>query len=244
MSSMPLALSRRSSLALGCAAILMPLRAAAQTAMPSPPKLPPQPTAGEAPFVARLQQSIPPRFASLAAAERAGYFQYTPEDETGAISYVNMKIWNGLRLELPNQLWYDVNGKLLGADYTIFESVSAQPPPKLFGFTIERGRWVRRGAHIHYGFALPDGSLKFGALTPQKFRDAGGTLTESQYQLPANKPALVSAGIDGLTRPGQVKFVFLHPAMWDLVVWVLPNPDGAWADANPNVKPSAHAAGH
>lgn len=30
----------------------------------------------------------------------------------------------------------------------------------------------------------------------------------------------------------------MHPAMWDLIVWVLPNPDGAWADANPNVKPS------
>jgi hypothetical protein len=26
--------------------------------------------------------------------------------------------------------------------------------------------------------------------------------------------------------------------MWDLIPWVLPNPNGAWADANPNVIPT------
>jgi hypothetical protein len=30
--------------------------------------------------------------------------------------------------------------------------------------------------------------------------------------------------------------------MWDLIAWVLPNPDGAWADANPNVIPSQKKA--
>lgn len=237
-------MNRRSAVALACAATLLPFqRAAAQTAPPTP-KLPPQPTAAEAPFVAKLQQTIAPRFSTIAAAEKAGYFAYTPEDETGAISYVNLKIWNGLELELPNQLWYDVKGRLLGVDYTVLESQSAKPPSTLFGYTIEAGRWLRRGAHVHWGFVRPDGTMKFGALTVQKFRDAGGTPSEMQPDLPANKAALVKAGIEGLQLPEQVKFVFLHPTMWDLVVWVLPNPDGAWADANPNVTPSRAAAGH
>ena len=38
-------------------------------------------------------------------------------------------------------------------------------------------------------------------------------------------------------------FVFKHPEMWDMVVWVIPNPDGAFADANPNVKPSKMSKG-
>ena len=96
---------------------------------------------------------------------------------------------------------------------------------------------------MHWGFTVPDGTLKLGAMPVQKFTDAGGTPSESEPAIPANKAALVKAGLPGLTSPDQVKFVFLHPAMWDLVVWVLPNPDGAWADANPNVIPSTKKAG-
>lgn len=209
-----------------------PLRAQA-----TPPALPPQPTAAERPFVAKLQQDIPARFATIAAATKAGYFQYTPEDKTGAISYVNLKVWNSIDLEVPNQLWYDVNGRLLGVDYTILQSQSPNPPTTLFGYAIDPSRWTHRGPHMHFGFTLPDGTLKLGAMPVAKFTDAGGVPSENDGTIPANKAALVKAGIPGLTSPDQVKFVFLHPAMWDLVVWVLPNPDGAWADANPNVKP-------
>ena len=70
-----------------------------------------------------------------------------------------------------------------------------------------------------------------------KFTAAGGTPSENQPAIPANKAALVQTGLPGLTSADQVKFVFLHPAMWDLVVWVMPNPAGAFADANPNVTP-------
>jgi len=35
--------------------------------------------------------------------------------------------------------------------------------------------------------------------------------------------------------------VFLFPSIWDLIVWVKPNPDGAFADKNPLVIPSANA---
>jgi hypothetical protein len=34
-----------------------------------------------------------------------------------------------------------------------------------------------------------------------------------------------------------VRFVFTFPDIWDLSVWVLPNPKGAFADKNPDVIP-------
>lgn len=229
-------LTRSNAIVLFACAAWAPSPLRAQSA---PPKLPPQPTAAEAPFIAKLQQDIPARFSTIAAAQKAGYFQYTGEDNTGAISYVNLKVWNSIDLDVPNQLWYDVNGRLLGVDYTVLQAQSPTPPTTLFGYAIDPSRWVHRGPHMHFGFTMADGTLKLGAMPVQKFTDAGGVPNESDGAIPANKAALVKAGIPGLTSPDQVKFVFLHPAMWDLIAWVLPNPDGAWADANPNVTPSS-----
>jgi hypothetical protein len=201
------------------------------------PPISPVPTAAEQPFIAKLQHDIPPLFPTVASATKAGYFQYTGKDNTGAISYVNLKVWNSIDIDEPNQLWYDVNGRLLGVDYTILMSQSPTPPAMLFGFAVDPARWIRRGAHMHWGFTAADGSLHLGAMAVAKFTAAGGTPSENQPAIPANKAALVQAGLPGLTSADQVKFVFLHPAMWDLVVWVLPNPAGAFADANPNVTP-------
>jgi len=39
----------------------------------------------------------------------------------------------------------------------------------------------------------------------------------------------------------DVAFAFPFPAIWDLQVWLVPNPNGAFAQANPNVKPSVKA---
>jgi hypothetical protein len=39
----------------------------------------------------------------------------------------------------------------------------------------------------------------------------------------------------------DVKHVFLFPSIWDLIVWIKPNPAGAFADKNPDVVPSAAA---
>lgn len=204
----------------------------------APVKMSPMPTAGEQPFIAKIQRDIPARYATIAAAEKAGFFQYTPEDKTGAISYVNLAVWNSVDPNIPNQLWYDAQGRLIGVDYTIIESQASTPPPTLFGFAIDPARWIHRPAHMHYGFTGADGTLKMGGMPVAKFTDAGGIASENQPAIPANKAALVKAGVPGLTSPDQVKFVFLHPPMWDLIAWVLPNPDGAWADGNPNVTPT------
>ncbi|HXF34540.1 MAG TPA: hypothetical protein VN603_08215 [Candidatus Acidoferrales bacterium] len=239
-------MNRRLAIVLCTGAAIAPIAAAAQ-AVPgpaaTPAKISPMPTAAEQPFITRLQQEIPRRYATIDAAKKAGYFQYTPEDSTGAISYVNLKYWNSLDFNFPNQLWYDVNGRLLGVDYTLLKATSPAIPATLFGYRVEPGHWGQHGDHMHWGFKAADGSLKLGAMQVAKFKDAGGDPNPTQGDVPANKAALVKAGVPGLTSPDQVQFVFLHPAMWDLVVWVLPNPDGAFADANPNVKPSTAKSG-
>ena len=79
------------------------------------------------------------------------------EDSTGAISYVNLRVWNSIDLNVPNQLWYDVKGRLLGVDYTILESQSANAPATLFGYAIDPSRWIHRNAHMHWGFTAADG---------------------------------------------------------------------------------------
>jgi hypothetical protein len=236
-------MNRRWLIPLIAIAAFVPALAGAQSmqaplAGASPAQMSTMPTAAEAPFIVKLQRDIPARFATVPSAEKAGYFQYTGEDNTGAISYVNLKVWNSIDLDVPNQLWYDVGGRLLGVDYTVLQAQSPNAPTSLFGYAIDPSRWIHRGAHMHWGYTAADGSLKLGAMQVQKFVDAGGAPNESDATIPANKAALVKAGLPGLTSPDQVKFVFLHPAMWDLVVWVLPNPAGAWADANPNVTPS------
>jgi hypothetical protein len=237
-------MNRRNVIVLFALAAFGPSAAAAQSmgqmAMPmaTPMKMSGMPTAAEQPFIVKIQHDIPARFPTVASAVQAGYFQYTREDSTGAISYVNLKVWNSIDLDVPNQLWYDVNGRLLGVDYTVLEEQSANAPATLFGYAIDPSRYIHRTAHMHWGFTAADGSLHLGGMAVAAFAAAGGVPNATQDDIPANKAALVKAGEPGLTNPDQVKFVFLHPAMWDLVVWVLPNPDGAFADANPNVTPS------
>jgi hypothetical protein len=181
------------------------------------------PTAAEAPFVARATAYLTKRYPTPAAAEKAGYVRYTDEDETGAISYEN-GAWTSADAEHPSQLWYDVKGRLLGADYSLPLSPT---PPNLFG--IEPSRWQTFHRHIHYSLHGPGGATIYGATGVGKILAAGGN---PEHPTAAD---LVKAGI--ATSPAEVAFVFEFPAIWDLELWVLPNPSGAFADTNPNVKP-------
>src|SRR5580700_10296564 len=87
-------------------------------ATPAPaPTLDPQPNASEATFVTGIQKDLMARFPTAADAIKAGYFRFTNEDSTGAISYANLQ-WQSADPQHPSQLWYDVNGNLLGADFS------------------------------------------------------------------------------------------------------------------------------
>ena len=202
----------------------------ALAAAPSPrPSLPPQPQGTEVAFVQGIQKDLMARFPTAKDAEAAGYFRYGNEDNTGAISYANLQ-WQSADPQHPSQLWYDVHGNLLGADFSVLKSGSPQPP-NLWG--VQPGRWVSFREHIHYILAGPNGTETYGATSAKKFAAAGGDPNDPKAA------TLVKMGV--ATSADAVKRVFLFPAIWDLIVWVKENPSGAFAEHNPLVVPSANA---
>src|SRR5579863_4286559 len=103
-------------------------------------------SAPERSFANSIAADLMGRYPTAADAEKAGYVRYTSEDDTGAISYADMQ-WESADIRHPSQLWYDKNGNLLGADYSVLVSTSAGRP-RLWG--INPGRWVEFDGHIHW----------------------------------------------------------------------------------------------
>lgn len=189
----------------------------------------PKPQGAEVQFVAGIQKDLGARFATPADAEKAGYFRYSDEDDTGAISYANLQ-WTSSDPQHPSQLWYDVHGHLLGADFS--RPYVAGKPPSLWG--VNPARWDHFGAHVHFVTGAPGGPYKYEqAVSVAKFEAAGGNISDPQAA------TLVKMG--KAPDAAHVAHVFLFPNIWDLIVWVKPNPDGAFADKNPLVTPSANA---
>ena len=194
------------------------------------PRLSGKPVGAEIQFVRSIQADLMKRFPTSADAEKAGYIRYTYEDSTGAISYANRR-WQSADPQHPSQLWYDIKGNLLGADFSVLQSSSARAP-HLWG--VNPSRWITIPAHVHYLATDPQtNETVYGGLRMKRFTAAGGD--------PANPSAdaLVKTGV--VKDVGAVKTVFLFPAIWDLIVWVKPNPNGAFAEKNPNVIPSNSA---
>jgi hypothetical protein len=110
-------------------------------------------------------------------------------------------------------------------------AVSLTTQPSLWG--VNYRRWVSFREHVHYILARPNGTETYGATSAKKFAAGGGNVDHPQAA------ALVKMGV--VKDAGQVKRVFLFPSIWDLIVWVKTNPDGAFAEKNPLVVPSANA---
>ncbi len=187
------------------------------------------PQGTEVQFVQNIQKDLNARFPTPAAAVRGGYFRYTNEDEDGAISYANLH-WQSGSPNAPSQLWYDVHGHLIGADFSVLQSASPAPPA-IWGVSYKR--WVSFREHVHYILVGSNGTEKYGATSVKKFLAAGGNVDDPKAE------TIVKMG--KASSVAQVKRVFLFPSIWDLIVWVKPNPLGAFADKNPLVVPSANA---
>lgn len=214
-----------------CTAALLAFAAstfAASSAKPA--KLSDKPSGAEIAFVQSIQTDLMARFPKALDAEKAGYIRYTDEDSTGAISYANLQ-WLSADARHPSQLWYDVNGNLLGADFSQPILKMPSKPPHLWG--VDQRRWVDFRAHVHYILKNPDGTEKYGGMGMKKFVAAGGSATDPQIA------TIVKMGI--AKDATQVMRTFLFPHEWDLIVWVKANPNGAFAEKNPLVIPSAGA---
>ena len=183
-------------------------------------------SAPEAAFVAAIQADLMKRFPTAADAEKAGYIRYTGEDETGAISYANLH-WQTPDIKHPSQLWYDKNGNLLGADFSVLKTNEQRP--NLYG--VNPGRWVSFDDHVHY--VLKDsatGDLQYDKyVMAPAFAKAGGD--------PSHPTAAMLVKMGKAKSTADVVTVFDMPTIWDLIVWVKPNPKGAFAEKNPNVTP-------
>lgn len=182
-------------------------------------------SASEKQFVSSIQTDLMKRFPTAQAAEKAGYVRYTNEDETGAISYANMQ-WQSSDIKHPSQLWYDKNGNLLGADFSVRSDANTRPD--LFG--VNPGRWVEFDDHVHWVGRGPDGKPTYdNYVMADKFKAAGGD--------PASPTAGDLVRMHKAASTSDVVTVFDMPRIWDLIVWVKPNPNGAFAEKNPLVKP-------
>lgn len=177
-------------------------------------------------FVQSIQSDLNKRFPQASDAEKAGYVRYTDADSTGAISYANMK-WTSMDIEHPSQLWYDKNGNLLGADFSAPNTTGKRP--HLFG--VNPGRWYEFDDHVHYVLKNPaTGKMKYDLyIMAPKFTKAGGD--------PKHPTAAMLVKMGKAKLASEVATVFDFPAVWDLIVWVKPNPNGAFAEKNPLVKP-------
>jgi hypothetical protein len=183
-------------------------------------------SASENAFVGEISTYLMVHYPTAGDAVKAGYIRYTGEDETGAISYANLH-WQSTDIHHPSQLWYDKNGKLIGADYSVLLS-GGPSRPQLWG--VNPGRWVEFDGHIHWVGRDANGELKYDQWAWDKaFVTAGGDIN-------APKAATLVA-MKKVTSANEVATIFHFPAIWDLIVWVTPNPNGAFAWKNPLVQP-------
>jgi len=183
-------------------------------------------SAAEKDFVRAIQIDLGTRYPTATAAEKAGYIRYTNPDDTGAISYANMQ-WTSSDDKHPSQLWYDTQGRLLGADFSVPLSVS-KTRPDLWG--VNPGRWVEFDGHIHWVTKDVAGKMKYDLWMEDPKVTAAGL--DSQHPTAQDLVTLKK-----VTTVSEVVTVFHFPALWDLIVWVKPNPNGAFADKNPTVTP-------
>ncbi|MBV9719771.1 MAG: hypothetical protein JOZ77_10650 [Candidatus Eremiobacteraeota bacterium] len=172
-------------------------------------------TPTESQFVQSVQRDLTARFPHVTDAEKAGYVRYTNPDDTGAISYANRQ-WNSDPTH-PSQLWYDKDGNLMGADFSV-PRPNQEARPKLWG--IDPGRWYEFNGHVHYVVTEPGSgkSVYDQWVWNRDFVDAGGSLS--------NPSADTLVKLGRVPSASYVTTIFEYPTIWDLIVWVKPHPAG------------------
>jgi len=214
-----------------CAALaIVPTVAGAQMTMPmgTPPAGQAPLTPAEQRFYDRASTTLQKLYPNPAAAAKAGYFRFNNEDRSGAISYENPQYFETPDVAHPQQLWYDVNGKLLGGDFS--QTVALHPDAPTLG-GLSPVRFHKIPLHVHYALKRADGSIDYGLFTRAADFTAAGLD-------PLHPTAADLVKLGKATSPDRVAFVFALLNNWDAQMWLIPNPSGQFADLNPNVHPS------
>ena len=192
-------------------------------AMPSAKStLPPTPAPGEAAFIADVTKALQAKYPTTTAATAAGYSQMTNLGNDGTAVWFNDKWDANVSKYAPNFLWYDKHGKLVGLDYQY--TVSANPKLPAGAYPVNASRWTTIPPHMHFAYKLPSSTVKRRGAMLLK----GETADPTAAQLKAAKL---------LPAHATLLWAHYHPKTWDLGFWLVPNPNGAFADLNPLVKP-------
>jgi len=172
-------------------------------------------TPTEQQFVQSVQKDLTTRFPHVRDALKAGYVRYTEPDDTGAISYANQQ-WVSDPTH-PSQLWYDKDGNLMGADFSV-PRPNGEPRPQLWG--IDPGRWYEFNGHVHYVARYPDtGKMVYDQwIWNADFVKAGGDLSD-----PSAKTVVK---IGRVPSTEYIATIFEFPTIWDLIVWAKPHDAG------------------
>jgi hypothetical protein len=166
----------------------------------------------ETQFLDSVRRDLTARFPHASDAEKAGYVRYTAPDDTGAISYADQQ-WNADPTH-PSQLWYDKDGNLMGADFSV-PRPNNEPRPQVWG--INPGRFYEFNGHVHYVVKEPDsGKMVYDQWIWNKdFVDAGGSLS---------KPSVATVvKLGRVPDASYVTTIFEFPTQWDLIVWMKPH---------------------
>jgi len=194
-----------------------------EMAMPSAKSTPtPTPAPGEAAFIADVTQALQAKYPTAASATAGGYYQMTRLEDDGTTIWFNNKWDSNVSKYEPNFLWYDKHGKLVGLDYQYEGGATPKLPAGVY--PVKASRWTTIDPHIHFAYKLPNGTIKRRGAMLLKGETADPTATQLKVAklLPANATLL---------------WAHYHPKSWDLGFWLVPNPNGAFADLNPLVKP-------
>jgi len=180
-------------------------------------------TDSEKAFVTKTSATLNSEYPNTTSAKSAGFtmlFDTIGDDNT--YDWTNMS-FNGLTPDHPNFLWYDRNGHLVGVDWE-FPTTAHAPAPQLAAFPVKAARWTEIPEHVHYAYTL-NGKMKYGVTkaTPELRK---GAITADELRANGAK----------LPKDASLMWAMYHPPVWDLAMWTVPNPKGAFADKNPNVK--------
>ncbi len=170
-------------------------------------------------FISAVKRNLMERYSTTAQATRAGYVAITGIETDGTAVYFNPRLTRVDRFH-PNFLWYDKGGKLAGLDYEVPRYPT--PPVGLFGASGER--WTTVHEHVHFNYRIGSGPIRMGESRPRpNLRRNPITWAElrADHLLPANSTLV---------------WAYHHPTNWDLGFWLVPNPNGAFANMNPKVR--------
>ncbi len=190
--------------------------AAILAVLPSPAYADEQPTcsgplsASETAFVQSVERDLTARFPHASDALAAGYVRYTAPDDTGAISYAN-RHWASDPTH-PSQLFYDVDGNLMGGDFSV-PRPNGEPRPQLWG--VDPCRWFEFNGHVHYVINDRGKMIYDQWVWNADWVAAGGSLSDPSPDTVVKIGRVPSAD--------YISTIFELPTIWDLIVWVRPH---------------------